>query len=102
MLHTALKNLLAHKLRMLMTALAVTLGVALMSGTFVLTDTMTRTFDNLFANVYSGTDAMVRAKTAFQGPQGSGIQRGRIDASMLPTIQAVDGVAAAEGSIFGY
>jgi putative ABC transport system permease protein len=102
MLHAAFKNLLAHKLRLLTTALAVTLGVALMSGTLVLTDTMTRTFNNLFADVYKGTDAMVRAKAAFEGPQGAGMQRGRVDASLLPTITAVDGVAAAEGSIFGY
>lgn len=102
MLRTALKNLLAHKLRLLTTALAVTLGVALMSGTLVLTDTMTRTFDNLFADVYKGTDAMVRAKAAFEGPQGAGIQRGRVDASLVSTVRSVDGVAAAEGSIFGY
>lgn len=102
MIRTAFKNLLAHKLRLLSTALAVTLGVALMAGTFVLTDTMTRTFDNLFANVYQGTDAVVRAQAAFEGPQGSGIQRGRVDASLIPTVRSVDGVAAAEGSIFGY
>ena len=47
MLRTALKGLLAHKLRLLTTALAVTLGVSLMSGTLVLTDTMQQTFNNL-------------------------------------------------------
>jgi putative ABC transport system permease protein len=67
MLRTALKNLFAHKLRLLSTALAVTLGVALMSGTLVLTDTMQRTFNNLFADVYKGTDAVVRAEAAFEG-----------------------------------
>src|SRR3954447_13227593 len=102
MIRTALKNLLAHKLRLLTTALAVTLGVALTAGTLVLTDTMTRTFDNLFANVYKGTDAMVRAKAAFEGPQGTGIQRGRVDASLVPVVRSLPGVAAAEGSIFGY
>ena len=47
-----IKGLLAHKLRFLMTALAVMLGVAFMSGTLVLTDTISKTFDDLFANVY--------------------------------------------------
>jgi len=102
MIRTALKNLIAHKLRLLSTALAVTLGVALMAGTFVLTDTMTRTFDNLFANVYQGTDAVVRAKAAFEAPQGGGVQRGRVDASLVRTVRSVDGVATAEGAIFGY
>lgn len=102
MLRTALKGLLAHKLRLLTTALAVTLGVALMSGTLVLTNTMTQTFNNLFADVYRGTDAVVRAQAAFEAPEGMGSIRGRVDASLVPKVQAVDGVAAAEGSIFGY
>jgi putative ABC transport system permease protein len=102
MLRAALKGLSAHKLRLLTTALAVTLGVALMSGTLVLTDTMTRTFNNLFTDVYKGTDAVVRAQAAFEGPQGAGIQRGRVDASLIPSIQQVKGVASAEGSIWGY
>ena len=72
MLSTALKNLLAHKFRLLATALAVTLGVAFMAGTLVLTDTMRQTFDNLFADVYKGTDVVVRAKAAFEGPAGGG------------------------------
>ena len=102
MLHTALKNLLAHKLRLLTTALAVTLGVALMAGTLVLTDTMRQTFNNLFADVYRGTDAVVRAKAAFEGPQGTGEQRGRVDESLVATVRAVDGVKYAQGSVFGY
>ncbi len=102
MLSTALKGLLAHKFRLLATAMAVTLGVAFMAGTLVLTDTTRQTFDNLFANVYKGTDVVVRAKAAFEGPQGFGNQRGRVDAALVPKLRAVDGVAVAEGSVFGY
>jgi len=69
MLHTAIKNLIAHRLRLMATALAVILGVALMAGTLVLTATMQRTFDNLFADVYRGTDAVVRAQATFEGLQ---------------------------------
>ncbi|HET6793716.1 MAG TPA: ABC transporter permease, partial [Acidimicrobiales bacterium] len=102
MLRTALKNLLAHRMRLLGTVLAVTLGVSFMAGTLVLTDTMTSTFNNLFATVYQGTDAVVRSKAVFEGPQGMGQQRARIDASLLPQLRNVPGVAAAEGTIFGY
>jgi putative ABC transport system permease protein len=103
MLLTALRNLWAHKVRLMSTALSIMLGVALMAGTLVLTATMRKTFDNLFSDVYKGTDAVVRAKAAFEGPQEStGTQRGRVDASLLPTVRSIDGVAAAEGTVFGY
>jgi len=102
MLRTALKGLLAHKLRLFRTAFAVTLGVSLMAGTLVLTDTMQRTFDDLFANVYRGTDVVVRATAAFEGPQGTGLQRGRVPESLVAKVQGVPGVAVAEGSVFGY
>ncbi|HET7490190.1 MAG TPA: ABC transporter permease, partial [Acidimicrobiales bacterium] len=102
MFRTTLKGLLARKGRLFMTALAVTLGVSFMAGTLVLTDTIGKTFDDLFADVYKDTDAVVRAKAAFEGPQGIGAQRGRVDSSLVATVQAVDGVRAAEGEIFGY
>src|SRR5512133_1734626 len=102
MLHTTWKGLLGHKFRFVATALAVTLGVAFMAGTLVLTDTIRTTFDNLFANVYQGTDAVVRAKAAFEGPPGAGVQRGRVDAALVDTVRRVDGVAAAEGDVGGY
>jgi len=102
MFSTTLKSLLAHKFRMLATAMAVTLGVAFMAGTLVLTDTMRQTFDNLFADVYKGTDVVVRAHAAFEAPQGGGAQRGRVDAALIPRIRAVPGVSVAEGGIFGY
>src|SRR5450756_1206210 len=104
MLHTAIKNLIAHRLRLMATALAVILGVALMAGTLVLTATMQRTFDNLFADVYRGTDAVVRAQSTFEGLQNvdTAAQRGRVDASLMTSVQAVSGVAAADGSISGY
>ena len=62
------KGLLAHKLRLFATALAVTLGVAFIAGTLVLTDTINRTFDNLFGDVYAGTDAVVRGRGSVRGP----------------------------------
>ena len=100
MLRTTLKSLLARKRRLVTTSLAVLLGVAFMSGTFVLTDTIGRTFDELFADVNAGVDAVVRGEAAFDAQFGS--QRARVDESLVDTVAAVDGVAAATGDIVGY
>jgi putative ABC transport system permease protein len=102
MFRTSWKGLLGHKFRFVATALAVMLGVAFMAGTLVLTDTIRATFDNLFADVYQGTDAVVRAKASFEGPPGAGVQRGKVDAALVDTVRRVDGVAAAEGDVGGY
>src|SRR5690349_15220098 len=96
-------GLLARKFRLFATALAVTLGVAFMAGTMVLTDTIGHTFNDLSATVYKGTDAEVRAKAAFTGPaMGGGDQRPLISASLMQSLRQVPGVAAAEGSAMGY
>ena len=102
MLTATVKGLLARKRRLFTTALAVALGVAFMAGTLVLTDTIGKTFDDLFADVYKNTDAVVRAEKAFEGPFNMGAQRGRVDASLVQTIARVDGVADVDGEIFGY
>jgi putative ABC transport system permease protein len=101
MLKLTWKNLLAHKRRLSSTFIAVVLGVAFLSGTLVLTDTITRTFNDLFADVNRGTDAVVRSSTKIEGDFGNDI-RGRIPVSLLPTVEGVDGVKAAEPSILGY
>ena len=72
MFKIALQSLLARKLRLVTTALAVILGVAFTAGTLVLTDTMSNIFNNLSASVYQGTDALVRAKAVFNGPNPHG------------------------------
>ncbi len=102
MFKIALQSLLARKLRLVTTALAVILGVAFTAGTLVLTDTMSNIFNNLSASVYQGTDALVRAKAVFNGPNQMGEQRPNIDASLVPALSHVPGVAAAAGSAFGY
>ncbi|HMJ78908.1 MAG TPA: ABC transporter permease, partial [Iamia sp.] len=101
MFKTTLKNLAAHKLRLLTTSLAVLLGVAFMSGTLVLTDTIGKTFDGLLAELNEGTDVHVRSDVTTTSDQ-LGEQRARLDASLVDTIEGVDGVQAVEGSIEGY
>ena len=102
MIRLIMHGLLARKFRLVATALAVTLGVAFMAGTLVLTDTIGRTFNDLSAGVYKGTDAEVRATAAFNGPIFVGAQRSLVDASLVGTLRRVPGVAEADGSIMGY
>src|SRR5215471_6244812 len=102
MVKITLQALLARKLRLVTTALAVILGVAFTAGTLVLTDTLSHVFNDLSAGVYKGTDAVVRAKAVFDGPENMGKQRPFVDASLLPALSHVPGVAAAQGSVLGY
>jgi len=97
----ALRSLLAHKLRLVLTSLSIALGVGFLAGTFVLTDTMNTAFDELFENVSTGTDVSVRSKAAFANTQAID-SRKPVPASLLETVRSVDGVAAAEGSVTGF
>jgi len=94
----ALKGVLARKGRVVTTAIAVLLGVAFVTGTLVLSDTIVKVFNDLFADVNEGTDAVVRQESTFNDGFGTDI-RGRIDASALSPVLAAEGVAAAEGGI---
>jgi putative ABC transport system permease protein len=102
MIKIVLQGLFARKLRLVTTALAVIIGVAFTAGTLVLTDTLTNIFNDLSAGVYKGTDAVVRAKAVFNGPNNMGEVRPNIDASLVPALSHVPGVAAAEGTVLGY
>lgn len=106
MIRTTLRGLVAHKLRLATTALAVLIGVAFMSGTLVLTDTLGQQFDSLVADAHAGTDVQVRREAAFtgeSGPTGGGTEvRDRIDASLLAAVAQVDGVAAVTGRTEGW
>ena len=93
-----LKGLLAHKVRFLLTGLAVILGVSFMAGTLVLTATIRQTFDDLFANVYKNTDAVVRSHAVLKSRFG-GDQRPRVPASLLATVEQTPGVAGAHGGV---
>ena len=67
-----IKGLMAHKLRLALTALAIVLGVTFISGTFVLTDTLHNTFTTLFGHAYQNVDFVVRGKAAFSNDTSSG------------------------------
>jgi putative ABC transport system permease protein len=101
MWHATVRNLLAHKLRLALSGLAIVLGVAFVSGTMVFTDTLGRTFDDLFAS--TSADVNVEPAAAFDsGLAGTG--EGVGTTSTLPdtavgTVRGVDGVAAAAGFV---
>ncbi len=95
-----IKGLLAHKLRLALTALAIVLGVTFVSGTFVLTDTLQNTFTTLFGNIYSKIDFQVRGVA--QLGSGAGATRNELPESLLAEIRRVPGVAAANGQVTGY
>ncbi|MBN2623757.1 MAG: ABC transporter permease, partial [Acidimicrobiales bacterium] len=100
MVKVALRGLLAHKSRLVTTFLAVALGVAFIGGVLVLTDTMNRSFDDLFADVYRDTDAVVRSEETIGTDFGD--IRGQVDASLLDTVRQADAVAAADGNVEGF
>ena len=94
MRRATLRNLLAHKMRMALTTLSIVLGVAFVSGTLVLTDTMNATFTALFGEANKTTDVAVRAESAFSTGDGSD-QRQSISAGVVDTVASVPGVAEA-------
>jgi putative ABC transport system permease protein len=100
MWNVTIKGLLAHKLRLGLTALAIVLGVTFISGTFVLTDTLHNTFSTLFGNIYAKVDFQVRG-VAQLGSGGNAV-RNELPESLLATVRGVPGVSAAEGQVTGY
>ncbi len=100
MTRVALKGLLGRKLRASLTAIAIVLGVAMVSGTYVLTDTIKSAFSTVFSTVYKNTDAVVTTKSAVGGGdnnRNSGTPA--LPGSLLTQIRALPGVAQAVGGI---
>ncbi|HVV75351.1 MAG TPA: FtsX-like permease family protein [Mycobacteriales bacterium] len=103
MWRVTLKGLLAHKLRLTLTALAIVLGVTFVTGTFVLTDTLHSTFANLIGNIYAKVDLQARGVAQFKHTSfGDTATRNPIPESLVSTVRNVPGVAAAEGGVRGY
>jgi len=90
-----LQGLLGRKLRTALTALSVVLGVAMVSGTFVLTDTMKKAFDDLFAGTYENTGAVIAGKEIVKGAAKSTVPE-----SLQTKVAALPDVKSASGAIF--
>ena len=101
------KSLLARKVRLALTVLAIVLGVGFVSGTYVLTDTLDAAFTEAFQIATGSVDVVVRSETAFEagaaGPGGGRTdEREPVPTALIETVAAVPGVASVAGEITGY
>jgi len=92
-----LRGLFARKARALLTGLAVLLGVAMISGTFVFTDTISNTFDKVFETANDGVDVVVSGRSEFDTETGPVAEE--IPESLVQRVKKVPGVAVAAGSV---
>ena len=100
MLRVVLKGLAGRKLRAALTAFAIVLGVAMVSGTYVLTDTIKAGFSSIFTTVYQNTDAAITGKSAIgTDNSNSNSSPPSFSESLLPKVRALPGVARAVGTV---
>jgi putative ABC transport system permease protein len=101
MWRATVKGVLARRVRLALTALAVVLGVTFVSGTYVLTDTLKHSFGSLFSQYAAGVDLVVRSQSAF-GDTDPSSGRQRLADGVVNLVREVPGVAAADGFLQGY
>lgn len=105
MWRATIRGLFARKVRLALTALAIVLGVAFVSGTYVLTDTLKRSFGQVFSQTAANTDLVVRSAAPFDADRGAGgaffSPRTRMPDQVVATVAGVGGVAEAGGSLLG-
>ena len=97
MIVVTLKGLLGRKLRLVLTSLAIVMGVGMVSGTYVLTDTINAGIQSLLGVAYANTNAIVTGKAAF-GKTGA-LNAPAFPASTLSQIAKLPGVSAAGGDV---
>jgi putative ABC transport system permease protein len=97
----ALRGLLGRKLRTVLTAIAIVLGVATVSGTYVLTDSINNAFHSIFYETRAGSDAVISGKSPFDISGDSGSTKPSFDESLLQRVRALPDVAEAEGQVNG-
>ena len=96
MAKVAIRNLWERKLRTILTSLAIVLGVMMVSGTYILTDTIDRSFDAIFTESNEGVDAVVSSREAVETDDG---QVPPFSAEILRDVRSTDGVEEAAGGI---
>ncbi|MFB7948457.1 ABC transporter permease [Kitasatospora phosalacinea] len=106
MYRTALRNVLAHKGRLLMTALAVLLGTAFVAGTLVFSDTMGRAMRDSFSTSFSDVSVLVSARGSDSGDPGDAPRRGGdeavLTADTVEQLAALPGTERARGVVSGF
>jgi putative ABC transport system permease protein len=99
MTRVALKGLAGRKTRAALTAFAIVLGVAMVSGTYILTDTIKSAFSTVFTRAYMNADAVITGKSAIGNDRNGQVVPPSLPASLLDRVRAVPGVAQASGAI---
>ncbi|MGW2224614.1 ABC transporter permease [Streptomyces formicae] len=99
MFRTALRNVLAHKARLLMTVLAVMLGVAFVSGTLVFTDTFGNAYKNKSAKSFDHVSVAIQPDGV---PLDSEKQPGRLTDGLLQKAGSLPGADSAIGTVSGF
>jgi putative ABC transport system permease protein len=97
-----LASLAARRRRVLSVGVAVLIGVAFLTGTLVLGDTLNRNFDRLFTSAAAHTDVIVRASSAVAKGNARDEGRALVDEALVSTVRSVPGVARADAQVFGY
>jgi putative ABC transport system permease protein len=97
MTRVALHGLLGRKARALLTSFAIVLGVAMISGTFVLTDTIRKSFEGMFDDAYERTSVVISGKEIVKGSDS----RATVPPSLLEEVRALPETAAASGDVSG-
>ena len=98
MIGVALKGLLGRKLRAALTAFAIVLGVAMISGSLVLTDTLSKSFDSIYNETYEATDAVISSEEATNTADTTS-QAPAFSADVLREVEGLPGVRLAQGSV---
>ncbi len=98
MIRLALRDLWSRKLRTALTMLAIVLGVAMIAGTYVITDQINNGFKTIFEKAAKGTDVSIARKSAFGGNDVFSAT-GALPQSLLAQVRAVPGVAQAIGTV---
>jgi putative ABC transport system permease protein len=95
----ALKGLFLRKTRAILTALAIVLGVAMVSGTYVLTDTIQKAFNGVFSSSYKNTSVVISGKEVVKGAASG---NSTVPEGLLTKVRSLPDVAAASGAILEF
>jgi putative ABC transport system permease protein len=99
MLGVALKGLARRKVRASLTAISIVLGVSMISGTYILTDTINAGFHTIFTTSYQNADVVITGKAAFDSANGTSVEPPTMPQSLLTEVQKLPDVALAAGSV---
>ena len=92
MIKVALRGMLGRKTRSILTGLAIVLGVAMISGTYILTDTIQKAFNEVFSSSYHSSSVIITGTQIVSGAEPDPVPR-----TLLPKVKATPGVADAAG-----